>query len=263
VNSCRFSLEAIASRSHLSISASSSPTFDRTYRPSSLFGTIPKLYETHIPTNIFSKLLLTVGSSLVAMSDPSRDDMIATLGETTGFLALQRMRDTMLKDPVGSRILEEKPFITEKTINFEHLKSLPQNTFGASYAQFMSKRGFTPDDRSSVHYVDDLELAFVMQRYRQVHDFWHVLAGMPTTVLGEIAVKWLEMVQTQLPMTALSSFVAPLRLSQSQREKLRQEMVPWAIRCGNNCVNLMNVYYEKHFEVDLDEFRKQLNFEPF
>lgn len=50
-----------------------------------------------------------------------------------------------------------------------------------------------------------------MTRYRQVHDFWHVLSGMPPTLLGEIAVKWLEFVQTGLPMNALSSFVGPLK----------------------------------------------------
>jgi len=41
-----------------------------------------------------------------------------------------------------------------------------------------------------VQFVDNEELAYVMQRYREVHDFWHVLTGVPTTVLGEIALKW-------------------------------------------------------------------------
>lgn len=45
-------------------------------------------------------------------------------------------------------------------------------------------------NRPEVKFVDDAELAYVMKRYREVHDFWHVLTGVPTTVLGEIALKW-------------------------------------------------------------------------
>ena len=50
----------------------------------------------------------------------------------------------------------------------------------------------------------DDELAWIMTRYRQVHDMWHVLCGLPPTVLGEVALKWLELVQTRLPVAALS-----------------------------------------------------------
>ncbi len=46
-----------------------------------------------------------------------------------------------------------------------------------------------------------------MLRYRQVHDFWHVLSGMPTDVLSEIAVKWLEMVQTGISTSFYSQSI--------------------------------------------------------
>src|SRR3546814_13378512 len=52
-----------------------------------------------------------------------------------------------------------------------------------------------------------------MLRYRQVHDFWHVLSGLPPTVMVEIALKWLELGQTRLPMTMLSSVFGQLRLN--------------------------------------------------
>ena len=42
----------------------------------------------------------------------------------------------------------------------------------------MTSHGFLADERAQVRFVDDPELAYVMLRYRQVHDFWHVLAGM-------------------------------------------------------------------------------------
>ena len=35
-------------------------------------------------------------------------------------------------------------------------------------------------------FVDDEELAYVIQRYREVHDLMHTLLGMPTNMLGEL-----------------------------------------------------------------------------
>ena len=62
---------------------------------------------------------------------------------------------------------------------------MPQNTFGAAYAQFMGSRNFSPDDRPPVRFMDTDELAYVATRAREVHDFWHVLFGLPTNLIGE------------------------------------------------------------------------------
>lgn len=43
----------------------------------------------------------------------------------------------------------------------------------------------TPDSRADVKFVDNEELAYIMQRYREVHDLLHTLLGMPTNMLGE------------------------------------------------------------------------------
>lgn len=49
-----------------------------------------------------------------------------------------------------------------------------------------------------MRFVDDVQLAYVAQRAREVHDLWHVLFGCHTTVLGELALKALEFVQVQI-----------------------------------------------------------------
>jgi ubiquinone biosynthesis protein COQ4 len=136
--------------------------------------------------------------------------------------------------------------------------------------------------RPAVRFVDDPELAYVMQRYREVHDFWHVLTGVPTTVLGEIALKWyaatharthtqhsiscafrFEMYQTGLPMTALSSVVGPLRLPVSEMRVLYSEYIPWAKRSATNATFLMNFYYERRLQDDLAAIRDELRLEPW
>lgn len=49
----------------------------------------------------------------------------------------------------------------------------------------MGLQKVSPDTRMPPKFVDDEELAYVIQRYREVHDLIHTLLGMPTTILGE------------------------------------------------------------------------------
>ena len=37
--------------------------------------------------------------------------------------------------------------------------------------------------------------------------------------------------------------------------------MPWAIRCGMQAKFLMSVYFEKHFERNVSDLRKELNIE--
>lgn len=71
-------------------------------------GRVP-LYPGHIPTTPLQKALLAAGSACAALWDPYRHDMVAVLGETTGCLALPKLRDRMRNDPEGYRILQCVP----------------------------------------------------------------------------------------------------------------------------------------------------------
>lgn len=74
----------------------------------------------------------------------------------------------MLRDPTGRKILQEKPLVTEKTIPKASLKNLHPLTFGRAYLNFLEIHDFSPNEREKVRFIDDPELAYVMQRYREV-----------------------------------------------------------------------------------------------
>ena len=48
-----------------------------------------------------------------------------------------------------------------------------------------------------------------------------------------------------------------------QREKYREQYLPWALSMGKHMKPLMNVYWEKRWNQKIDDLRKQLNIEPF
>jgi len=215
---------------------------------------------SHIETNCTQKVILTIGSSLLALLDPSKGNHIATLGETTGSAALKIIQRKMQQDLGGRRILSEKPYINSDTLKMKDLSLLPTNTFGYGYYQFMNDRGFEADDRTRVKFIDSEELVYVMQRYREVHDFWHVLSGLDTTVLDELGLKALEFLQTGLPMCALSSFFGPIRLTMYERYLFIKYYLPWAVKTHNSIPFLMNIYFEELLEEDLETLKRKLGF---
>ncbi|KXS17770.1 Coq4-domain-containing protein [Gonapodya prolifera JEL478] len=218
-------------------------------------------YQSHIPSSSIQKLVIAVGSAFTALAVPTRADMVAALGETTGPYALGRIRDKMMADAVGRRILREKPVVDSATVDLDALRQLPNGTFGREYVRWLDAEGVGPDSREPVKYVDDAVLAYVMQRYRQVHDFWHVVTGMSVSVEAELAVKWWEFAHHGMPVALLSGVFGPLRLTAQQRERLLTVYVPWALRNAGRGKYPMNVYYEEKWEMPLEELRKELGVE--
>jgi ubiquinone biosynthesis protein COQ4 len=135
--------------------------------------------------------------------------------------------------------------------------------FGVAYAKFLQLHEFDPNERSSVRFISDPDLSYVMTRYRQCHDYWHVLTGLPPTVLGELALKWVELLQTGLPLAALSATAGASTLNDREREVLWNVYLPWAVRVGGNMKphTLMCVYYEEEFETDLNVLRERVGIE--
>jgi len=224
------------------------------------FKTSSKLYDGHIPTHFFTKIGLAIGSGVIGLMNPKRDDMISVLGETTGHLALKNMRNKMKQNDIGRFILQDKPLINSQTLDLNYLRNLPSNTFGKAYIEYMDSHGFNMHDRKPVHFVDDAELSYIMTRYRQVHDFLHPLSGLPPTVFGELVLKWYELIQTGLPMTLFSSVIGSVLLSPSENLKFIRYYIPWAITAARSAVFYMNIHFEKHLEQDINQLRDSLHF---
>ncbi|KAJ6829298.1 ubiquinone biosynthesis protein COQ4 [Iris pallida] len=204
---------------------------------------------------------VAVGSALGALMDPRRADLIAALGETTGKPAFHRVLMQMKNSPEGREVLLERPRVISSRVS--HAWDMPDNTFGSAYAKFMGSRNFSPDDRPPVRFMDTEDLAYVATRAREVHDFWHVLFGLPTNLIGESALKVIEFEQMFLPMCLLSVVGGRARFSDKQRALFYRHYFPWATRAGMRCTDLMSVYYEKHFHENLVDVREKWGIIPY
>ena len=187
--------------------------------------------------------------------------MVAALGEATATpYFIHRLRDAMLVDPTGRRILRERPRMTSTTLSLARLRALPDDSVGRTYAAWLDREGVSPDTREPVRYIDDEECAYVMQRYRECHDFYHALTGLPVVVEGEVALKAFEFANTLLPMTGLST-LAVFRLRKEQWARFLRVFLPWALANGLKAKEIINVYWEEQLERNVDELRTELGIE--
>lgn len=221
---------------------------------------IAMIEGARIRLNGWQRAAVAFGSAFGALIDPRRADLIAALGETTGKPAFDRVLERMKSSTEGRAVLLERPRVISSSVG--HAWDLPPNTFGAAYARFMGSRNFSPDDRPPVRFMDTEELTYVAMRAREVHDFWHTLFDLPTNLIGESALKVIEFEQMLLPMCMLSVIGGTVRFSDRQRALFFKHYFPWAIRAGRQCTDLMCVYYERHFDQDLEDVRRRWGIIP-
>lgn len=91
----------------------------------------------HVSLSPLQRVLLTVGSAAISLTNPHRGDMIACLGEVTGANALVHCHQILKSTAEGQRILEQKPRINTSTLNLSYLKDLPLGTVGRTYRDFL------------------------------------------------------------------------------------------------------------------------------
>ena len=81
-------------------------------------------------------------------------------------------------------------------------------------------------------------MAYVVQRYKEIHDFIHVLIGQSISVDEELVIKWFEMRHLGLPSATLASLMSPF-LSKS----FNISEISKAIKLADKTTPIMNVYY--------------------
>lgn len=215
-----------------------------------------------VKLSTFQRALTIPYFSINALVNPTRADMVAGLGDTSGYNSLKRIKNCLEKTSSGTKLLKDRPLISFTTSQMEGLSKQVDGTLGKEYADFMGTHGFNANERPSVKFIEDPELAYIMLRYRQVHDFWHVLVDLPPSVLGEIALKWFEWKTTGLPVCALSSLVGPLRLSSGDKKLLISVYIPWTLQSTVDCGELLSFRYEDSMHLPLTDIRQSLRITP-
>ena len=251
---------AIAKRTNVQVDRSA-----RIHTSAILHNNEPKHVHKHeyVPLSRSHKFALTLGSLFASLFNPARGDMIALLSELSGEPLLPKLREMMLRSTEGRSLMMQRPAINTQSVDMSYLESLPENTFGKQYFNWLKWCNVGPDTRAKVRFIQDPELAYVMQRYRECHDFYHLMCSMPVNHLGETVVKIFEAAHMGLPVAFLSSIAGPLRLTNEERSSLMGSngLANWAWKMGKRSKPLIGVRWEDHWETDMNQLRSSLGFD--
>ena len=196
-----------------------------------------------------------------SLKNPDDGDSVGRVGDLSNMNALTYTRNKMINHPIGKTIIEQKPRIRSNTFDFKKLKDYPSNSFGRKYFEFMSNYNFSPEERPLTTYYTDIELAYILQRYKEIHDFIHTILGYGITVPEELAVKAFESLQLKIPSASLASITGSMvLLNFKEFSTYTQKYIPHIYYVSNKCEFIMNIYYENELEVDIDELRQRLGF---
>lgn len=202
---------------------------------------------------------LVARSIVRVMRDSNRIEDIHRVAEITSrgrFGALLQQLRAAGSEP---ELLRRRPELDHERVDFETLRRLPPDTLGGAYVRHLDDNGLTlyTDPTSSEH-VSDPDIRYLIHRYRQVHDIWHVLLGLGTQGHEEVLLHAFVLGHLQLPISALVVVLGSLKHIVLERRwhTLRHEL-RWAFHSGREAAPLMLVPWEQLWDEPLVEVRRR------
>jgi ubiquinone biosynthesis protein COQ4 len=157
----------------------------------------------------------------------------------------------------GAQQLFESRYVPALPV-IRDLASLPANTFGFSFADFITKNnfdvGFFP--RQSA----DSRLNYFINRSRYSHDQWHVLTGFPATIPGEIGLQGFTLAQMFAPVSAILIAAILLHIVLFNRSLFEESVRALfdGYQMGKRSKALFGIKLEEYWSKDLSVVRQEL-----
>jgi ubiquinone biosynthesis protein COQ4 len=206
-----------------------------------------------------------VGQAIVrVLGDSTKTHEIHRVEEITGRPRFRALLAELATTPEGRRLLDERPELSSEHVDYDHLRALPETTFGGAYARHLDNNGITADyQAAATRHVDDPDIAYLMRRFRQTHDVWHALLGLGISGHEEVIIHWFSYGQLRLPVSAMIMMLGTMKHIVLERRwgALRHSMLD-AYRAGRDAAPLMPVYWEDLWEAPLPTVRVAYNLEP-
>lgn len=181
-------------------------------------------------------------------------------GENIGDAAVLKM--TLFAENEGESQYRDLA-LAQKASNFfpihpEQLATLPKNTFGYAYCQFMKENALTPFNLSE-RVEPNFDKFPVTIRYVRLHDMFHVLLGFDTSVAGELGVYAFIGEQHYTKKLDWASRVAKsFEFIMFWKRKTLNAAKKRGQRLAQNAEVIVTLPLEDMFDRDLDTLRREL-----
>lgn len=198
------------------------------------------------------------------LGDSAKTEEIHRVEEITGRPRFRALVRELAETPEGRRLLAERPELSSQQVDYDHLRRLPETTLGGTYARHLDRNGITADyQAAATQLVEDPDVAYLMRRFRQTHDIWHVLLGIGITGHEEVLIHWFSYGQLRLPVSALIMLFGTMKhlLLERRWTALRRSTLE-AYHAGKDAAPLLPVYWEDLWEEPIARVRESYGIRP-
>ena len=126
------------------------------------------------------------------ITDPSQTKQFFVIINALSGPSLARGFQRFLATEHGVKVIKQKKDLIDTLKNFEYLKTLPTNSLGYHYLEFVEAENLKAQDiveaSSTKHVREQLseDLARFARRQRDIHDVWHAVTQYGRDDLGEL-----------------------------------------------------------------------------
>ncbi|HEY6879454.1 MAG TPA: Coq4 family protein [Polyangiales bacterium] len=177
-----------------------------------------------------------------------------------------RVLSRFRQNPVGRKLLIERPSLIAKLNDRDALERLSPDSLAHEYLRVLDRNGISADGLKAASiegrgsaYDERSEYMFVRDRIRDSHDLWHAVTGYRADAMGEIALLAFTAAQLRNPGIGVLVFAALA----SSRELAFSKVITSAFRRGLRATWLPPVRWETLLPLPLDEVRALLGIEPY
>jgi ubiquinone biosynthesis protein Coq4 len=173
-----------------------------------------------------------------------------------GIRATRGVVERVREDPGVHALMTER--YLAPPLDMASLERMPTGSLGHTFARHILDHGFDPDYYRKLTVRDDLD--WVLLRMRQTHDIWHVVTGIGTDRLGEIAVKAFELAQTWRPLAAVITCGGMLRYLMHEPERLGDVMthISHGYQLGRRATPFLAQRWEQGWQEPLTLWRERV-----
>ncbi len=210
------------------------------------------------------ELALILRAIVRVMRDSSQ---IAEIHRVADITSRSRFRSLLDRAMVGGRppaIMVKRPEIDDEHVDLDALRRLPADTLGGAYVRHLDRNDLALYvSPTSPEHVDDPEIRYLIHRYRQVHDIWHVLLGLGTRGHEEVLLHAFVLGHLRLPISALVVMFGTLKhmILEARWAALRHALLA-SYRSGRRASPLLMVTWEELWSRPLDDVRRQFGVRP-
>jgi ubiquinone biosynthesis protein COQ4 len=182
---------------------------------------------------------------------------LATVQDGLDCEPFEALARRMRADPGGRWLLEHRPRVHSRTLDLGYLRSLPPGTLGERFLQHLIRHDLLRDVEipPSPFPLSD-EGAYAKARWRETHDFRHVMTGLGVSIRDEIVLQAFQLGQFHNRFALVQMTAGPLLAPCHPLRLLRDYLGAW--QAGRSAVPLICVRWEALWEQPVERLREEL-----